>query len=134
MVKEPFSNKASLDILKLKETVSIAVRMMDNVIDVSRFPLPAQEEEARSKRRIGLGVTGLADALLMIGVRYGSDDAASITEQWLHLIARESYLASIKLAKEKGPFPLFDVNKFLSFEVGEYPDDIDDIRSSMVSE
>ena len=89
---------------------------MDNVIDVSRFPLPAQEEEARSKRRIGLGVTGLADALLMIGVRYGSDDAASITEQWLHLIARESYLASIKLAKEKGPFPLFDVNKFLSSE------------------
>ena len=113
MVKEPFSDNAVLDKSLLKEIISIAVRMMDNVIDVSRFPLMAQEKEASSKRRIGLGVTGLADALLMKGYRYGSDEAASLTEEWLHLIAREAYLSSIELAKEKGPFPLFDSEKFL---------------------
>lgn len=113
MVKEPFSDNAVLDKSLLKEIISIAVRMMDNVIDVSRFPLMAQEKEASSKRRIGLGVTGLADALLMTGYRYGSDEAASLTEEWLHLIAREAYLSSIELAKEKGPFPLFDSEKFL---------------------
>ncbi|MFL2799729.1 MAG: adenosylcobalamin-dependent ribonucleoside-diphosphate reductase [Paracoccaceae bacterium] len=114
MVKEPFSDNAVLDKALLKEIIPTAVRMMDNVIDVSRFPLSAQKKEAISKRRIGLGVTGLADALLMTGYRYGSDKAVSLTEEWLHFIAREAYLSSIELAKEKGPFPLFDSEKFLS--------------------
>jgi ribonucleoside-diphosphate reductase alpha chain len=88
--------------------------MMDNVIDVSQFPLEAQKQEAKNKRRIGLGVTGLADALLMVGLRYGSDEAVKKTEQWMKIIARSSYNASINLAKEKGAFPLFDPEKFIA--------------------
>jgi ribonucleoside-diphosphate reductase alpha chain len=88
--------------------------MMDNVVDASRFPLPEQEAEARNKRRIGLGVTGLADALLMLGLRYGSEEAAAQTDAWMHAIARASYLASVDLAKEKGAFPLFDAEGYLA--------------------
>ena len=79
---------------------------MDNVVDASKFPLPEQAAEAQAKRRIGLGVTGLADALLMLGLRYGSDEAARQTERWLHAIARAAYLASVQLAKEEGGVPL----------------------------
>jgi ribonucleoside-diphosphate reductase alpha chain len=81
---------------------------------VSKFPLEAQAQEAQNKRRIGLGVTGLADALLMLGLRYGSDEAARQTEEWLHAIARAAYLASVELAKEKGAFPLFDAEAYLA--------------------
>ena len=88
--------------------------MMDNVVDASKFPLPQQEAEAQAKRRIGLGVTGLADALLMLGLRYGSDEAARQTERWLHAIARAAYLASVDLAREKGAFPLFDAEGYLA--------------------
>ena len=90
--------------------------MMDNVIDVSRFPLPQQQEEARQKRRIGLGVTGLADALILCGVRYGSAEAVAVTESWLGTIQREAYLASTALAAEKGAFPLFDREPYLAGE------------------
>ncbi len=73
-----------IDEAALADLVAVAVRMMDNVVDASRFPLPQQAEEAQAKRRIGLGVTGLADALLMVGLRYGSEEAARQTEHWLH--------------------------------------------------
>ena len=98
----------------MAELVAVAVRMMDNVVDTSLFPLPQQKAEAQAKRRIGLGVTGLADALLMVGLRYGSEAAARQTEEWMHAIARAAYLASVELAKEKGAFPLFDAEKFLA--------------------
>ena len=114
LVSDPFEVNAELDPIKLDEIVRLAIRMMDNVVDASRFPLPQQEEEARNKRRIGLGVTGLADALLMLGLRYGSPEAAAQTEAWMKLIARASYLASVDLAKEKGAFPLFDAEKYLA--------------------
>ncbi|MCW8843874.1 MAG: adenosylcobalamin-dependent ribonucleoside-diphosphate reductase, partial [Rhodobacteraceae bacterium] len=114
LVKEPFEAKAVLDEAELSELVALAVRMMDNVVDASRFPLPQQAEEARNKRRIGLGVTGLADALLMLGLRYGSEEAAAQTEAWMKAIARASYLASVELAKEKGAFPLFDKDKYVN--------------------
>ena len=114
LVTEPFEAGARLDLAALEDLVAVAVRMMDNVVDVSRFPLPQQAEEARTKRRIGLGVTGLADALLMLGLRYGSDAAVRQTEEWLHAIARAAYLASVDLAKEKGAFPLFDAEKYLA--------------------
>ncbi|MCX8508744.1 MAG: adenosylcobalamin-dependent ribonucleoside-diphosphate reductase [Rhodobacteraceae bacterium] len=114
LVRDPFEPKAALDLAALDELVRVAVRMMDNTVDASRFPLPAQEAEARAKRRIGLGVTGLADALLMVGLRYGSEAAAQATEGWMHAIARASYLASVDLAREKGAFPLFDGPKFLA--------------------
>jgi ribonucleoside-diphosphate reductase alpha chain len=114
LVAEPFSEASHLDEAALDDLVTTAVRMMDNVVDASRFPLEAQRAEAQAKRRIGLGVTGLADALLMRGLRYGSEEAARQTEDWLHRIARAAYLASVQLAKEKGAFPLFDAEAFLA--------------------
>ncbi|WP_109468453.1 adenosylcobalamin-dependent ribonucleoside-diphosphate reductase [Albibacillus kandeliae] len=114
LVTDPFGEAAALDEAELSKLVATAVRMMDNVVDASKFPLPQQLAEAQAKRRIGLGVTGLADALLMLGLRYGSDEAAAQTEDWLHAIARASYLASVELAKEKGAFPLFDVEGYLA--------------------
>jgi ribonucleoside-diphosphate reductase alpha chain len=114
LVTAPFTAQAEMDPKALADLVRLAVRMMDNVVDASRFPLPQQEAEARAKRRIGLGVTGLADALLMLGLRYGSPEAAAQTEKWMHAIARASYLASVDLAKEKGAFPLFDAKGYLA--------------------
>ena len=105
LVTAPFSKKASLDLKALDALVRTAIRMMDNTVDASRFPLPQQEAEAQAKRRIGLGVTGLADALLMTNLRYGSPEAAAQTEAWMHAIARAAYLASIDLAARKGRLP-----------------------------
>ena len=114
LVSDPFGDQAQLDDAVLADLVATAVRMMDNVVDASRFPLEAQQREAEAKRRIGLGVTGLADALLMVGLRYGSVEAAAQTEAWMHQIARAAYLASVELAKEKGAFPLFDAEGYLA--------------------
>jgi ribonucleoside-diphosphate reductase alpha chain len=108
------NNDYTIDEESLKETVSLAVRMMDNVVDVSKFPLPAQEKEAKDKRRIGLGVTGLADALALGGIVYGSEEAVAWTDRIMKMIADEAYKASIALAVEKGPFPLFDADKYLA--------------------
>lgn len=116
LVENPFSDTANLDAAALDDLVRTAVRMMDNVVDASRFPLDAQAQEARAKRRIGLGVTGLADALLMVGEQYGSEAAADCTEAWMKQIARAAYLASSDLAAEKGAFPLFDKDAFLASE------------------
>ncbi|WP_112323974.1 adenosylcobalamin-dependent ribonucleoside-diphosphate reductase [Oceanibium sediminis] len=129
LVPEPFAEGAGLDEGALDELVATAVRMMDNVVDASRFPLPQQAAEAAAKRRIGLGVTGLADALLMVGARYGSEEAARLTEHWLKRIARAAYLTSAQLAAEKGAFPLFDREKFLASAVMQDMDD--DVRGAV---
>ena len=114
LVSKPFAKGAKLNEEGMANLVVTAVRMMDNVVDASRFPLEEQQREAEAKRRIGLGVTGLADALLMVGLRYGSEEAAVQTESWMHQIARAAYLASVDLAKEKGAFPLFDSEDYLA--------------------
>lgn len=114
LVEAPFTADARLNPEALDELVRTAVRMMDNVVDASKFPLPQQAAEAQAKRRIGLGVTGLADALLMLGLRYGADDAVAQTRIWMKAIARSAYLASVDLAREKGAFPLFDAQKYLA--------------------
>jgi len=114
LVKGAFEEGAAMDMGALDRLVRVAVRAMDNVVDASRFPLPQQAQEAQAKRRIGLGVTGLADALLMVGLRYGSEEAAKVTEQWMHAIARAAYLASVDLAQEKGAFPLFEAEGYLA--------------------
>jgi ribonucleoside-diphosphate reductase alpha chain len=116
LVENPFAPDARLDLDRLRRLVPDCVRMMDNVIDISRFPLLQQKEEAKHKRRIGLGVTGLADALIMCGLRYGSAPAVTATESWLATIQREAYLASTALAAEKGAFPLFDRDRYLAGE------------------
>ena len=113
LVEKPFEKSAKINEAQLESLVATAVRMMDNVVDASKFPLKEQAQEAKNKRRIGLGVTGLADALLMVGLRYGSDEAAAQTERWLHILAKSAYSASVELAKEKGAFPLFDAEAFL---------------------
>jgi ribonucleoside-diphosphate reductase alpha chain len=129
LVPNPFEADAAFDLSALNELVATAVRMMDNVVDASRFPLDAQAREAAAKRRIGLGVTGLADALLMVGQRYGSEEAARQTDEWLHAIARAAYLASVELAKEKGPFPLFDAEAYLAS--GAMMDMDEDVREAI---
>ena len=116
LVRRPFEPNAALDVDRLSVLVPLAVRMMDNVVDVSRFPLEQQEIEAKAKRRIGLGVTGLADALILCGVRYGSPAAVALTERWMAAIRRAAYAASIDLAREKGAFPLFDRDAYLAGE------------------
>lgn len=112
LVRHAFQDDAHIDPAELADLVATAVRMMDNVIDVSNFPLPQQQAEAKAKRRIGLGVTGLADALLMLRMRYGSDEAVAQTEAWMREIQHCAYRASVELAKEKGAFPLFDADRY----------------------
>jgi len=129
LVKDPFEDGAALNEAALTDLVGTAVRMMDNVVDASRFPLAAQQAEAQAKRRIGLGVTGLADALLMVGLRYGSQEAATQTDDWMHQIARAAYLASVELAKEKGAFPLFDADEYLASGAMQHMDE--DVRDAI---
>lgn len=116
LVKNPFEADAALDLDLLDDLTRRAVRMMDNTIDVSNFPLPQQETEARNKRRIGLGITGLADALIMVGARYGSAASITLIETWMKRLQRAAYLASVDLAKEKGAFPLFDRDAYMAGE------------------
>jgi len=116
LVDNPFEENAALDLERLAKLTAIAVRLMDDVIDISNFPLPQQAEEAKAKRRIGLGVTGLADALLYCRARYGSEEAVRLTETWMATVRRAAYAASVEIAKEKGPFPLFDAEKYVAGE------------------
>ena len=116
LVERPFESDAALDLNRLEELIPPAVRMLDNAIDASNFPLPQQHHEAQAKRRIGLGITGLADALIMCGARYGEAEAVELTERWMAALRRSAYLASVELAKEKGAFPLFDRDAYLAGE------------------
>ena len=125
LVRSPFTPDALLDEAELSQLVGIAVRMLDNTIDASGFPLEEQRQEATAKRRIGLGMTGLADALMMVGLRYGSADAAERAGEWARQISRAAYLASAHLAQEKGAFPLFDCDAYLAgATVRELDDDV----------
>ncbi|MDR3522016.1 MAG: adenosylcobalamin-dependent ribonucleoside-diphosphate reductase [Acidocella sp.] len=116
LVRDPFTPQARLDEAELTELVAVAVRMMDNTIDASGFPLEAQHQEAMAKRRIGLGLTGLADALMMVGLRYGSEPAAAMAERWAREVNRAAYIASAHIAAEKSPFPLFERKAYLAGE------------------
>lgn len=114
IVAEPFSTSSHLDQDLLKNTISVAVRMMDNVVEASQYPVERQRQEAESKRRIGLGVTGLADALAMCGLTYGSAEAVKTTRDWMRAFQAYAYEASVELAAEKGPFPLFDRDQYVA--------------------
>jgi len=125
LVRDPFTEDARLDTGRLREIVPLAVRMLDGAIDVSRFPLETQAAEARAKRRIGLGVTGLADALIQCRARYGSREAVTLAAGWMKEISRAAYLASADLAAEKGAFPLYDREAYLAGEtVGRLDEDV----------
>ena len=129
LVRDPFERDASLDMASLEALTATAVRMLDNAIDRSRFPIAAQQEEAQAKRRIGLGVTGLADALIMCRVRYGSDAANALIEQWMGGLQRAAYLASAGLAAEKGAFPLYDAARYAESPTIRRLDD--DVRAAI---
>ena len=112
-VASPFNADARLDLDALADAARLAVRFLDNVIEVSRYPLPAQARQARNTRRIGLGITGLADTLVLLGLHYDSEDARSLAAQVMQTIRDAAYRASIELAAEKGVFPAFDAAAFL---------------------
>ena len=116
LVARPFAADAALDTEALERLVPVAVRMLDNAIEVSEFPLPQQAAEARAKRRIGLGITGLADALIMCGLRYDSAAGTAAAGAWMKAVQRAAYLASAELAKEKGAFPLYEAEPYLAGE------------------
>ena len=111
-VMNPFGENAQIDHAALRQTAATAVRFLDNVIDISNYPLPQQRVEALAKRRIGLGITGLADALAMCSLSYGTREAAEAARQWMATIELAAYKSSIGLARERGPFPLFDTKRF----------------------
>lgn len=103
----------TFDFVQFKKDIPPIVRAMDNVVDNALYPLPEQEQEAKSKRRMGLGVTGLANAIEALGPLYGSQEFLSITSKIMEIFSHECYRTSIELAREKGAFPLFDREKYL---------------------
>jgi ribonucleoside-diphosphate reductase alpha chain len=124
-IDAPFAPRARIDYESLRDIVQIGVRMLDNVIDASRFPLPQQAENARGSRRIGLGITGLADALVMLGLRYGSEPSLAVAAAVMREICHAAYRTSIMLAREKGSFPYFERDKYLSGPfIRSLPEDI----------
>ena len=131
LVQDPFEEEAALDLAALEELTATAVRMLDNAIDCSRFPVAAQQAEAQAKRRIGLGVTGLADALIMCRARYGSDAANALIDRWMGALQRAAYLASAQLAAEKGAFPLYDAARYAESPTIRRLDD--DVRAAIAA-
>ena len=123
--KNPFTPEATLDKEGIRETVTTAVRMLDNVIDQSNYPLPQQEAEAKAKRRMGIGITGLADLFIFLGVKYGSPESVTLAGEIMQTITHAAYRASIELAKEKGAFQKLDKEKYLQGGfISTLPEDI----------
>ena len=114
LIEHPFTERAGLNVVRLEERVKLAVRFLDNVIDISKYPLEPQRQEALAKRRIGLGVTGLGDALIFCGIKYGSREGAALAASWMKAIQNAAYMGSAELAAEKGAFPLFEPERFLA--------------------
>ncbi len=115
-VINPYSDKAEIDWLGIEKIASIATRFLDNVIDVSRYPLALQKKQAQNTRRIGLGITGLADMFVMLGIKYGSEESLQLARRLMQKISFTTWMISIELAKERGSFPLFNKDKYLQGE------------------
>jgi ribonucleoside-diphosphate reductase alpha chain len=113
-VREPFGERAAFDFAAFAKVVSVSVRMLDNVLEVTAWPLEAQKREAMAKRRIGLGFTGLGDALIMLRLRYDTQAARDMAERVSEAMRDAAYRASAELAQEKGAFPLFNADLYLS--------------------
>lgn len=111
-VQRPFSEHPSVDFGALKAVAAVATRFLDNIHDVSLYPLKAQEKVAHASRRIGLGVTGLADMFAMLGLRYGSPSSIELTRSILRAVRDTAYRSSIEIAQEKGVFPAYDKIRF----------------------
>jgi ribonucleoside-diphosphate reductase alpha chain len=114
LIDRPFEKDACLDEKRLKLMVRVAARFLDNIIDVSSYPLKQQKREAKAKRRLGLGITGLADALVMCGQRYSDKASRKLAARWMKIVQNNAYLESTRLAREKGTFPLYDAEQYLA--------------------
>lgn len=124
-ISDPFTDNADIRLDELASATAVAVRFLDNVIDSSHFPLAQQEQKAKQTRRIGLGITGLADALIMLGLHYDSDSARAQAAVIMRTIGHAAYRSSIELAQEKGAFPSFDSHRYLrSRFIASLPTDI----------
>lgn len=113
-VDHPFAKDASFNLLRFRAAIPLAVRMLDNVLDLTQWPLPEQKGEAHCKRRIGLGFTGLGSALVMLGVGYETVEARKIAAKIAETMRDTAYEASVELAIERGAFPLFDADEYLA--------------------
>jgi len=115
-VRNPFgfSGAPEFDFAAFEKSVATQVRMLDNVLDVTWWPLPQQKQEATDKRRIGVGFTGLGNTLTMLNLRYDSEAGRTMAAQIAERMRNAAYVASVELAKEKGPFPLFKANGYLA--------------------
>ncbi|MGE8440542.1 MAG: adenosylcobalamin-dependent ribonucleoside-diphosphate reductase, partial [Comamonas testosteroni] len=112
-VREAFTPQAFFDMEAFRAAVTVQVRMLDNVLDATVWPLPEQQREAQQKRRIGVGFTGLGDALILLGLRYASDEGLQQAESIARAMRDAAYVASVELAQEKGAFPLFNAKQYL---------------------
>lgn len=113
LVLDPFTPKAKFDWDRIDQVTKLGIRALDNVLDVTNWPLEEQRKEAEAKRRVGLGFTAWADALIMQGLRYGSPESLALADKLMRRIANAAYVASIELAVERGPFPLYDAAHYL---------------------
>src|SRR5260221_4445079 len=113
-VDRAFSEKAAFDYERFGRVIEVSIRMLDNVLDVTAWPLKAQHEEAMAKRRFGLRFTGLGDALIMLRLRYDSEAARAAAAKISEFMRDAAYKASTELAKERGAFPLFNADLYLS--------------------
>lgn len=126
-VKDPFTDKAEIDYGTIEAVTSIAVRLLDNVIDMSGYPLEQQMQEANSKRRMGIGITGLADMMIFLGIRYGSAESLEIAGKVMQAITHSAYRASIEIAREKGSFPMLNKEAHIKSKfISKLPKDIID--------
>ena len=113
-VLDPFEPTAGFDHARFEKVARIAVRMQDNVLDTTVWPLPQQQKQASDKRRVGLGFTGLGDALVMLGLRYNAEEGRSAARRIAELMRDAAYEASVELARERGAFPMFEADRYLS--------------------
>ena len=113
-VRQPFTSNAEFDFRGFAATVGVGIRMLDNVLDVTAWPLPQQHKEAMNKRRVGLGFTGLGDALIELGLRYDADEGRAMATRIAEAMRDAAYEASVDIAKDKGAFPFFDADQYVS--------------------
>ncbi len=113
-MKAPFTERAMFDFASFGEVVAVATRMLDNVLDVTHWPIPQQKAEAMAKRRVGLGFTGLGDALIMLQLRYDTAEARTMAAKISECMRDHAYAASVDLARERGPFPMFNADLYLT--------------------
>jgi len=111
--KSAFTEQASFDFEAFQSVVAVATRMLDNVLDATAWPLQQQQDEAMSKRRVGLGFLGLGSVMVMLGLRYDSAAGRAFAQNVAEVMRDTAYLSSVELAKEKGAFPLFDSERYL---------------------